>query len=74
MSRTATVLLVLALLVFAGQRLWARAVGHVDPALLPACSRRRVQWLRSNTAHIEYATGGLALCAVCLQAAAFIGG
>ena len=72
MSRTATALLVLALLVFAGQWLWARALGHVDPALIPACSRRRVQWLRSNTAHIEYASGLLALCAVGLQAAVLI--
>ena len=70
MSRTAIALLALALIVLVGQWLWARAIVHVDPALIPACSRRRVQWLRSNTAHIEYASALLALCAVGLQAAA----
>lgn len=69
MSRMAIALLAFASLVFIGQWLWARAILHVDPALIPACSRRRVQWLRSNTVHIEYATGLLALCAVGLQAA-----
>jgi hypothetical protein len=72
MSKTATALLVLSLLVFTGQWLWARAVGHVDPALIPVCSRRRVQWLRSNTAHIEQASALLAACALLLQAAVIL--
>jgi hypothetical protein len=73
MTQAGAALLGLALLVSATQWLWTRVVAHVDPLLMPACSRRRVQRMLSNSAHIYVASVGVAACVVCVEAAALLG-
>ncbi|HEY0402903.1 MAG TPA: hypothetical protein VGD09_12860 [Blastococcus sp.] len=73
MSQAGAALLGLAVLVSAAQWLWTRVVAHVDPLLIPACSRRRVQRLMTNSAHIYLASGAVVACVVCVEAAALLG-
>jgi hypothetical protein len=48
-------------------------VAHVDPLLIPACSRRRVQRLMTNSAHIYLASVGVVACVVFVEAAVLLG-
>jgi hypothetical protein len=68
MSRTAAALLALLVLVSATQWLWTRMASHVDFALMPAYSRRRVRWMLGNSAHIQLGLAAIAACVLCLAA------
>ncbi|MCW2705051.1 MAG: hypothetical protein JWQ37_3046 [Blastococcus sp.] len=73
MLQAGAALLGLAVLISATQWLWTRVVAHVDPLLIPACSRRRVQRLMTNSAHIYLASVGVVACVVCVEAAVLLG-
>ena len=62
MSRTLVVLLMVTLLVSAGQFTSARAARHVDLRLIPLRSRRRVTWMLTNSGHFQI------LCALVVAA------
>jgi hypothetical protein len=68
-SKTAAALLALAVLVSVGQWLWTRLATHVDLQMMPAGSRRRVQWILTNSPRIQLASAALAGYAICAQAA-----
>ena len=68
MSQSGAALLGLAVLVSARQWLWTRVVAHVDPLMLSACSRRRVQRLTANSSSIYLASALAAAVVVCIEA------
>jgi hypothetical protein len=72
MMQAGVALLGLAVLVSATQWLWTRVVAHLDPLLIPACSRRRVQRMRANSAHIYLVSGAVVACVVCVEAAVLL--
>jgi hypothetical protein len=73
MSQAGAALLGLAVLVSATQWLCTRVVAHVDVLLIPACSRRRVERLLTNSSHIYLASGAVAACVLCVEAAVLLG-
>jgi hypothetical protein len=73
MSQAGAAILGIAVLVAATQWLWTRVVAHVDMLLIPADTRRRVERLRTNSAHIYLAAGGVAACVVCVETALILG-
>jgi hypothetical protein len=73
MSQAGAALLGLAVLISVTQWLWTRVVAHVDMLLMPAYARRRVERLRTNSAHIYLASGGVVACVVCAEAALLLG-
>lgn len=73
MSRVALAFLGVALTISLGQWLSMRVAAHVDLHVLPAHSRRRVQWMLVNTTHIQLACAGLVAAAGCVQLIAGLG-
>jgi hypothetical protein len=69
MSRTAMAFLGIAVLISVGQWLSMRLAGHIDLHMLPAHSRRRLQWMQVNTGHIQLCCAALVATAVGVQIA-----
>jgi hypothetical protein len=72
-TQAGAALLGLAVLIAATQWLWTRVVAHVDMLLIPACSRRRVERLRSSSTHIYLAAGGVVACVACAEVLVLLG-
>jgi hypothetical protein len=68
-SKTSVALLALAILVSSGQWLWTRMAAHIDMHMMPTCSRRRVQWILTNSPRIQLAAAALAAYSLCAQVA-----
>jgi hypothetical protein len=68
MSEAGVALVGLAVLVGATQWLWTRVVSHVDPQLIPSCSRRRVHRLLIESTHIYVASAVVAAGVLCVEA------
>ena len=76
MARAAVAMIALFALVGLAQWLFTGIAHHVDLRLIPAQSRRRVQWLLANSAHVYLATAGSAVVVLAvgvLQPAVFLG-
>jgi hypothetical protein len=72
MAIEAVALIAVALLVAASQWMFTQTVARVDVQLIPATSRRRVEWLVVNSAHIYLAAAGTAGAVVVVQAAVLV--
>jgi hypothetical protein len=72
MARTAVALAALAVLIAFSQWVFTLAAGRVDPQLIPSCSRRRVRWLMTNSAHIYLAAAGTVTSVAFVQAVALL--
>ncbi len=73
MSQAGGALLGLAALIGITQWLWGRLVAHLDPQLIPAVARRRVDRIRAKSAHVYLASGGVAACVLCTEAVLLLG-
>lgn len=67
MARTAVALIALFLLIALAHWMFVQVVAHVDLQLIPAHSRRRVQWLLANSSHVYLASTGLAVAVAAVQ-------
>lgn len=72
MSQSGAALLGLAVLVSARQWLWTRVVAHVDPLMMSACSRRRVQRLAATSSAIYLGSALVAAVVVTLEASGLL--
>ena len=67
LSTSALAIVAIAALISLGLWLSMAAARFARMEVLPAHSRRRVQWWQANTAHIQVACVLVALVAACLQ-------
>jgi hypothetical protein len=72
MPQSIAALLALAALISLAQWVWARAASHVDLQLMPTHSRRHVQWMLSNSTHIQLLSAALALAALSAEVAVLL--
>jgi hypothetical protein len=66
-SSTALTVLAIAALVSLGLWLSMIAARFTEMELLPAHSRRRVQWWQANAGHVQIGCALLAVAAACIQ-------
>ena len=73
MSQTGGALLGLAVLVAVTHWVWTQVVAHVDPLLIPAGARRRVDRIRANSANVYVASAVVVAGVLCAEGALMLG-
>ncbi len=72
MPQPIVALLALAALISLAQWVWVRTASQVDLQLMPTHSRRHVQWMLTNSTHIQLVSATLALAALGAEVAVLL--